>query len=103
MEYAQKEKTYQPEGKYVQGGHVVLRQEFDDWGILFDADSGEGYAVDPVAVFIWQQFDGSKTVADIIGLVKENFAEVPDDATLVADGEKFINQLVEQGLIGVNL
>jgi len=31
---------------------VVLREEFDDWAVLFDPDTGESFAVDPVGVFI---------------------------------------------------
>lgn len=93
----------QPEKKYRQNGNVVLRQEFDEWGILFDADSGEGFAVDPVAIFIWQQLDGQKAVADICNLVKQNFAAPPEDDMLAVDCTKFINLLAEHGLVSIEM
>ena len=30
---------------------IVLRIEFDDWAILFDPDTGEGFTINPVGVF----------------------------------------------------
>lgn len=90
------------ENKYLRGKHVVLRQEFDNWGILFDADSGEAYVVDPVAICIWQQLDGEKTVSDILQFVKENFTETPEEDLIYSDSMGFINDLIKHGLVSIN-
>jgi len=30
---------------------LVLREKFDDWAILFDLNSGNGFGLNPVSVF----------------------------------------------------
>ena len=39
----------------------VLREEFDDWALLFDPDSGKVVGLNPVSVFIWKRLDGNHT------------------------------------------
>ena len=78
---------------------VVLREEFDDWAVLFDPDTGEGYGLNPMCVFIWQRLDGRHTIQDIIAeLSEDNCKNMPENA-----GERinsFIGDLVEEGLAG---
>lgn len=45
---------------------VVPREEFDDWAVLFDPDTGNAYGLDPVGVFIWKRLDGSHTIKNIL-------------------------------------
>lgn len=76
---------------------IVLREEFDDWAILFDPDTGEGNTIDPVSVFIWKQLDGTNSVEDILTNLKKEIEDVPQNA-----GEKikaFVDELLESGLI----
>jgi SynChlorMet cassette protein ScmD len=80
---------------------VVLREEFDDWAILFDPDSGVGFGLNPVGVFIWKQLDGRNTVQDITAELCEKCENIPEDAQSHVKG--FINDLVEQGLAGYEL
>ena len=103
METLQGTNSIPTEKRYLQADHVVLREEGNEWGILFDADNGEGFAVEPVAVFIWKQLDGKKTVGDIIHLIKQNFAGLPDDDIVAGNCCDFIDQLVEQGLVTVEI
>ena len=78
-----------------------LREEFDDWAILFDPDTGEGFGLNPVSVFIWKCLDGQHTFKDILAGLRENCEDVPDDAEdYIKD---FIQDLVEQGLAGYEL
>ena len=39
---------------------IVFREEFDDWALLFDPDTGESYGVNPVGAFIWKELRGGK-------------------------------------------
>jgi SynChlorMet cassette protein ScmD len=77
---------------------IVLREEFDDWAILFDPDSGKGYGLDPVSVFIWKRLDGQHTIKDIMADLDENCEDMPEDAEDRV-GE-FIQELMAQGLAG---
>lgn len=77
---------------------VILREEFDDWAVLFDPDTAEGYALNPVGVLIWKQLDGSHTVDDVAAVVKENCEDVP--AEVKDHCREFIADLIKQGLAG---
>ena len=37
---------------------LVLREEFDDWAVLFDPDTGDSFGLNPVSVFIFKRLDG---------------------------------------------
>jgi SynChlorMet cassette protein ScmD len=77
---------------------VILREEFDDWAVLFDPDTAEGYALNPVGVLIWKLLDGSRTLDEVVEAVKQNCEEVPVE---VKDHcREFIADLVKQGLAG---
>jgi SynChlorMet cassette protein ScmD len=77
---------------------IVLREEFDDWAILFDPDAGEGFGLNPVSVFIWKRLDGKHTVQDIMAELREDCEDMPEDAEKrVTD---FIKDLVERGYAG---
>lgn len=75
---------------------VVLREEFDDWAVLFDPDSGITFGLRPIGVFIWERLDGQHTVHDIISDVHECFSTVSKEAS--AHVKQFVEELVKQGL-----
>jgi len=77
---------------------IVLREEFDDWAILFDPDSGEGHGLNPVSVFIWKCLDGKHTIEDIMAELRKNCDEMPEDAEKLV--ETFVKDLVERGFAG---
>lgn len=80
---------------------VVLREEFDDWAVLFDPDSGNAVGLNPVGVFIWKRLNGDRTSQDILKELHENCEGVPDEAEDHLN--KFIRGLVEQGLAGYEI
>ncbi len=77
---------------------VVLREEFDDWAILFDPDTGHAFGLNPVSLFIWKHLDGKHTVADIVENLQANCQEVPEEAE--AHIREFIDNLLKNGLAG---
>ncbi len=77
---------------------IVLREEFDDWAILFDPDSGKAFGLNPTSVFIWKLLDGKHKVKDIISQVKANCEDVPDDVAGHVD--EFLKQLTDCGFLG---
>jgi len=77
---------------------VVLREEFDDWAILFDPDTGKGFGMNPVSVFVWKRLDGAHTVAELIEQLRAECDEVPPEVE--DDVRKFIQELLEKGLAG---
>lgn len=86
------------EKKPVANSMLVLREEFDDWAILFDPDTGDALGLNPVAVLIWKHMDGSRTQDDIVEVVRAKCEDVPDDA---ADHvAAFIDELIGRGYVG---
>ena len=78
---------------------IVFREEFDDWAVLFDPDSGETYGLDPVSAFIWKQLDGTNTQEEILKKLDTECEDgIPEDAPQhVGD---FIKDLTNRGLVG---
>lgn len=77
---------------------VVLREEFDDWAVLFDPDTGNAFGLNPVGVFIWKRLDGKHTANTILEELRQNCEDMPGEAE--AHLKDFIQNLVEQGLVG---
>jgi len=77
---------------------IVLREEFDDWAILFDPNTGKAYGINPVSVLIWKNLDGKHTIDDLMTDLKEQCNNIPDNAR--DDLVMFLDQLVEKGFAG---
>ena len=80
---------------------IVLREEFDDWAILFDPDSGDAFGLNPIGVRIWKRLDGNHSVEDILKGLQESCEDVPDEAE--GDLQEFIEDLVQRGLAGYEI
>ena len=77
---------------------LVLREEFDDWAILFDPDTGNGFGLNPVSVFIWKHLDGKHSIKDILKDLHKNCEDVPENAEQeIID---FVEALIEKGYAG---
>lgn len=76
---------------------LVIREEFDDYAILFNPDTNLAYAVNPVSVFICRQLNGRQTVDEIAEAVGRTFSEVPDE--LKEDVQSFVDSLAERGML----
>jgi SynChlorMet cassette protein ScmD len=80
---------------------VVLREEFDDWAVLFNPETADAVGTNPVGVAVWKRMDGKKSVDEIIAEIKSNFENAPDAAgTEIA---AFVNTLAENGFAGLEL
>jgi SynChlorMet cassette protein ScmD len=77
---------------------IVLREEFDDWAILFDPDTGDAFGLNPIGVHIWKRLDGNHSVEEILEDLQEDCEDVPDEASV--DLQEFIEDLVQHGLAG---
>ena len=80
---------------------IVLREEFDDWAILFDPDTGSAFGLNPTGVFIWKLLDGRHSTDDIVQMLRDEAQEVPEEVPQHI-GE-FIQSLEKQGLVGYDV
>ena len=77
---------------------IVLREEFDDWAILFDPDSSRGFGLSPTGVYLWKLMDGEHTADDLLKEIRSYADEVPEEA--LEQLGLFIDELAAEGLAG---
>jgi SynChlorMet cassette protein ScmD len=87
-----------PSDKPLANPNLVLREEMDDWAILFDPDSGDAHALNPVSLMVYKLMDGGHCIAAIIEQVKKDCQDVPD--TVEKDIREFVDDLQKRGYIG---
>jgi SynChlorMet cassette protein ScmD len=80
---------------------VVLREEFDDWAVLFNPDNANAAGTNPVGVAVWKQLDGRQSVDTIAAVIANDFADAPD--TALRDVTAFVDTLAEFGFAGLEL
>ena len=80
---------------------VVLREEFDDWAVLFNPDTANAVGTNPVGVEVWKRLDGKRSLADIVSEIKKNFADAPDAA--FKEIAAFVDKLAENGFVGLEV
>ena len=76
---------------------VVLREEFDEWAVLYNPDTSDAVGINPVGVAIWKLLDGRHTLTEIASEVQARFEEVPE--TAADDLAAFIHNLEERGFV----
>lgn len=79
---------------------IILREEFDDWAILFDPDTAEGYTINPVGAFIWKKLDGKHTIDEITSELHKTCDDPPPLEQLKVDVKEYVDDLVAKGLAG---
>jgi SynChlorMet cassette protein ScmD len=77
---------------------IVLREEFDDWALLFDPATGNTFCVNPIGVLIWKNLDGQHTVEEIAETIREAVLDAPSDVT--AHIQDFIRNALQFRLAG---
>jgi SynChlorMet cassette protein ScmD len=80
---------------------VVLREEFDDWAVLFNPDTAEAVGINPVGVALWKLMDGERSLEEMVTEIKDHFADVP--GTAIEHVTAFIGDLTESGFVGYDV
>jgi len=80
---------------------ATLREDFDDWAILFDPDLDTGFGLNSVGTFIWRRLDGRNTVQDIMAELSTGCDSLPEGAEYAV--RAFIQNLIDKGLAGYEL
>src|SRR5512141_2988183 len=80
---------------------VVLREEFDDWAVLFNPDTADAVGTNPVGVAVWKRMDGKRSIEDIVSEIRNSFEDIPDSAC--KEITAFVDTLAENGFAGLEL
>ena len=80
---------------------VVLREEFDDWAVLFNPETAYALGTNPVGIAVWKLLDGRMNIEEIAAKIKNSFEDSPD-----ASGKEiaaFVDTLAENGFVGLEV
>ena len=80
---------------------IVLREEFDDWAVLFNPDTAEAVGTNPVGVAVWKMMDVKKSIGTIVSEIQRLFENAPDAVS--AEIATFVNKLADSGFAGLEL
>ncbi len=82
--------------KLIPNPAIVLREEFDDWAILFDPDTGNAFGLNPLGVLVWKRSLNREGLEDILRSIHDTAVDVPPD---VEDHVRtFMKEAVDWGL-----
>jgi hypothetical protein len=85
---------------YLHNPDVVLREEDEDGGLLYNPDTNQVKIVNSTGLFIWKQFESVQTVSTVVQSLCQVFEDVPQSDVL-ADVDAFIVEMVQSGFIGI--
>ncbi len=75
---------------------IVMREELEGWGVLFNPETGETNGLNAVSVFIWKGLEANKTKDVILAELKIACTEeLPPTAG--DDFDEFIEALIAGG------
>ena len=78
---------------------VVLREEDEDGGLLFNPDNNAVKIVNSTGLFIWKQFKSVNAPEKVDAEVLKNFEDATPEVVL-ADLEEFLQDMLATGFIG---
>ena len=78
---------------------VVLREEDEDGGLLFNPDTNQVKIVNTSGLFIWKEFKTVNTPETVEGSVLKNFENATPEVVHV-DLEEFLQDMLATGFIG---
>ena len=86
--------------QYLRNPDVVLREEDEDGGLLFNPDTNQVKILNPTGLFIWKQCESPRDQSAIAAAIRQAFEDVPGQE-LLADLQEFLSGMIQSGFIGV--
>ena len=87
------------QAQYICNPDVVLREEDEDGGLLFNPDTNQVKVVNATGLFIWERFTTASTVEAVVSGIQHTFEDVPADE-VAEDVQAFLDEMVQTGFIG---
>jgi hypothetical protein len=83
--------------RFFKNNNVALKQEYEDWGILFHHETNQGIVVNQVGMMIWEALGDGNDLAAIVAIIENEFEDAP--ATLADDVREFLEALIRAGFV----
>jgi hypothetical protein len=78
---------------------VVLREEDEDGGLLYNPDTNQVKIINTTGLFIWKQCSSQSTLPAIVAALEQSFDEIPPGA-VAGDVQQFLAEMLQSGFIG---
>ena len=85
--------------QYLCNPDVVLREEDEDGGLLFNPDTNQVKVVNTTGLFIWKQFTALNRFDAVAEALMSNFEEATAEV-VQADLKEFLDEMLQSGFIG---
>jgi hypothetical protein len=86
--------------RYLCNPDVVLREEDEDGGLLFNPDTNQVKVINSTGLFIWKLFGSAQEVPAVIAAIHAEFEDVPQEM-VAADVQAFLDEMIQTGFIGI--
>ena len=76
---------------------LLVAEEFDHTGILYNPDSSETFALNRTALFLYRQIEAGYTVEELSEQLAHISANTPDQEKINSDIQKFLSEMERRG------
>ena len=83
---------------YLCNPDVILREEDENGGLLFDPDTNQVKVLNATGLFVWKHCDGSRPLAEVVAAIQQTFEGAPKDQ-VAGDVMDFVVLLVDDGFL----
>jgi hypothetical protein len=83
---------------FLQNPEVLLRDEDEDGGLLFNPVTNKARLLNPTGLFIWKQFASPNHLATVASSLQQEFEEVPADQ-VIQDIQELVEIMVSAGFL----
>jgi len=87
--------------KLIANPAVVFRDDFDDFAILFNPETGLAFGLNPVGALIWDLLHNELTLPDLINQVHETCYDVSNNVQEQVN--EFVEAMISNGLVGTEV
>ena len=87
--------------KLIANPAVVFRDDFDDFSILFNPETGLAFGLNPVGALIWDLLHNELTLYDLIDQVHKTCYDVSDNVN--EQVSEFVEAMISNGLVGTEV
>ncbi len=77
---------------------VVMTEQFDGTGLVFNPESNWAMSLNPTGVFLWKKLKAGASETELIAAVIEHYAGI-DQAQATADVRAFLEKLRQRALL----
>jgi hypothetical protein len=93
------EQNLAPDSIYLCNPEVVLREEDQDGGLLFNPDTNQIKVINSTGLLIWKQFNKQQGLETVVASLLDAFEGVSRDE-IITDVQLFLDDMVQSGFIG---